>query len=317
MQREGASAVSAAPKLRQGDAMVQAGMLAAQMARHVLEDGIHDTAIPRLALIRADRPSEPLPALHAPALCIVAQGRKQVLLGREVYEYGPERYLSVSVEVPVVGQVIEADPAAPYLCLRLDLDAALLAALVEEADLPAAGAEGGASSLAIATCTPELTDAAIRLVRLLDTPREAALLAPLVERELLYRALLAGEASRLREIAFADSRLRRVGRAVEWIKRTYREPFSVAAVAQAAGMSASNLHAHFKAVTGSTPLQYQKQLRLHEARRLLLGGRLDAAAAGHSVGYDSPSQFSRDYRRVFGAPPKRDAATMRATLSPP
>lgn len=296
--------------------MDAAGALAGHMARHAVRDGVHATAIPRLSLIRSGRPTEPLHALHAPAFCLVAQGRKRVMLGREVFHYGPERCLTVSVDLPVVGEVVEADPGRPYLCVRLDLDPAMLGALLRDAGLDGRHEGDGGSGLFLGRSTPELVEAATRLVRLLDAPREAAVLAPLAERELLYRVLLSGQAARLRQVAFADSSLRRVGRAIDWIKQTFREPFSVAAVAVAAGMSLSSLHQHFKAVTALTPLQYQKRLRLQEARRLVLGG-MDAASAGHGVGYDSPSQFSRDYRRLFGAPPMRDAAKFRSCPGEP
>lgn len=291
--------------------------LAQRMLRHVATPGVHATAIPRLVLIRSDRPTEPLHVLHEPALCIVAQGRKEVMLGREVYRYGAGQHLIISVDLPVSGEVTEASRETPYLCLRLDLDPALLAALVREAGPePGRGVADG-RGLALDRSPPELVDAAIRLVALLDRPREAAVLAPLVERELLYRVLFSGQGARLRQIAFADSSLRRIGRAIEWIKASYREPFSIGAVAAAAGMSPSSLHQHFKAVTALSPLQYQKHLRLQEARRLLLNRSMDAAGAGHSVGYDSPSQFTRDYRRLFGAPPIKDAAALRAQLDQP
>jgi len=297
------------------------GVLARHMARHATRDGVHATTVPRLFLIRSGRPTDPLHVLHAPALCLVAQGRKQVILGREVFHYGPENYLTVSVDLPVVGEVTEASPDKPYLCVRLDLDPAMLGSLIGEAGLGEAGLDGrhegdGGSGLFLGRSTPEIVDAATRLVRLLDTPREASVLAPLAERELLCRVLLSGQAARLRQIAFADSSLRRVGRAVGWIKQTFRGPFSIAAVAGAAGMSPSSLHQHFKAVTALSPLQYQKRLRLQEARRLVLGG-MDAASAGHSVGYDSPSQFSRDYRKLFGAPPMQDAARLRSCFDEP
>jgi len=293
------------------------GVLARHMARHVARDGVHATTIPRLFLIRSDRPTDPLHALHAPALCLVAQGRKQVMLGREVFHYGPENYLTVSVDLPVIGEVTEASPGKPYLCVRLDLDPAMLGSLLGEAGLDGRHEGNHGSGLFLDRSTPEIVDAATRLVRLLDAPREASVLAPLAERELLYRVLLSGQAARLRQIAFADSSLRRVGRAIDWIKQTFREPFSIAAVAGAAGMSPSSLHQHFKGVTTMSPLQYQKRLRLQEARRLVLNGAMDAASAGHSVGYDSPSQFSRDYRRLFGAPPMRDAARLRSCLDAP
>jgi len=293
------------------------GALAGHMVRHAARDGVHATTIPRLSLIRTNRPTEPIHVLHAPAFCLVAQGRKRVMLGREVFHYGPEHYLTVSVDLPVIGEVIEADPDRPYLCLRLDLDPAMLGSLLHEVGLDSRHEGDGGTGLSLDRSTPELVEAATRLVRLLDTPREAAVLAPLAERELLYRVLMSGQAARLRQIAFADSSLRRVGQAIDWIKQTFREPFSIAAVADAAGMSSSSLHQHFKAVTALSPLQYQKRLRLQEAQRLVLNGAMDAANAGHSVGYDSPSQFSRDYRRLFGDPPIRDIAKLRSSSDEP
>jgi len=293
------------------------GALAGHMVRHAARDGVHATTIPRLSLIRTNRPTEPIHVLHAPAFCLVAQGRKRVMLGREVFHYGPEHYLTVSVDLPVIGEVIEADPDRPYLCLRLDLDPAMLGSLLHEVGLDSRHEGDGGTGLSLDRSTPELVEAATRLVRLLDTPREAAVLAPLAERELLYRVLMSGQAARLRQIAFADSSLRRVGQAIDWIKQTFREPFSIAAVADAAGMSSSSLHQHFKAVTALSPVQYQKRLRLQEARRLVLNGAMDAANAGHSVGYDSPSQFSRDYRRLFGDPPIRDIAKLRSSSDEP
>lgn len=288
--------------------MDRPSVFAGQIVRHATSDGVHGTAIPRLSLIRSNRPTEPLHVLHAPAFCLVAQGRKRVMLGREVFHYGPDHFLTVSVDLPVSGEVIEATSDKPYLCLRLDLDPAMLGALLGEVGLDRRHEGDGGSGLFLDRSTPELVEAATRLVGLLDTPREAAVLAPLVERELLCRLLLSGQAARLRQVAFPDSSLRRVGRAINWIKQTFREPFSVAAVADAAGMSPSSLHQHFKAVTALSPLQYQKRLRLQEARRLVSNGAMGAASAGHSVGYGSPSQFSRDYTRLFGAPPMRDAA---------
>ena len=275
-------------------------------------DGVHATAIPRLALIRSSRPTEPLHALHQPALCIVAQGRKQFMLGETIYQYDPLHYLVVSVDVPIIGQVLEASATNPYLCLRLDLDPVVLSALILDAggddtaphDVPG-------SSLHLDVVTPDLLDAATRLVHLLAVPRDIAILAPLAEREILYRLLHSSQGVRLRQIGRAESKMQQVNRAIGWIKKNFRQPFSIEHVAAEARMSASALHEHFKTVTAMSPLQYQKQLRLQEARRLMVSLSMDAATAGHEVGYDSPSQFSREYRRLFGAPPVRDVARLR------
>lgn len=293
--------------------MTEQNELAGLIARYATSDGIHATPIPRLSLIRVSNPTEPIHALHEPALCIVVQGRKQVILGDRIYRYGPEQYLVVSVDVPIVGQVVEATADSPYLCLRLDLDPGVLGALILEADLGSGVGESPVAGLCLDLVTPELLAAAARLVALLGTPRDAPILAPLAEREILYRLLTGSQAPHLREIAHAESKLQQVNRAIGWIKRNYHKPFRIENVAQEARMSASALHQHFKAVTAMSPLQYQKQLRLQEARRLILGQAMDAATAGHNVGYESPSQFSREYSRLFGAPPIRDIARMRAS----
>lgn len=292
--------------------MTEQNALADLIARYATSDGIHATAIPRLSLIRISSPTEPIHALHEPALCIVVQGRKQVILGDRIYRYGPEQYLVVSVDVPIIGQVTEASPTQPYLCFRLDLDPGVLSALIMEAGLASGAGESDAAGLCLDPVTPELLSAAARLVALLETPRDAPILAPLAEREILYRLLTGSQGPRLREIAHAESKLQQVNRAIGWIKRNYHKPFRIESVAQEARMSASALHQHFKAVTAMSPLQYQKQLRLQEARRLILAQAMDAATAGHNVGYESPSQFSREYSRLFGAPPIRDIARMRA-----
>jgi len=285
--------------------------LAGLIDRYSAGDGIHATAIPRLWTIRVSQPTEPLHTLHQPALCIVAQGRKQVMLGERIFAYDPTHYLVGSVDVPIVGQVIEASADAPYLCLRLDLDPVTLSALILDAGIDGSAPDVTGPSLQLDVVTPELCDAAIRFLQLLGSPADIAILAPLVEREILYRLLQSPQGARLRQIARADSKLQQVNRAIGWIKRHYRHPFSIEQVATEARMSASALHEHFKAVTAMSPLQYQKQLRLQEARRLMVGLSLDAATAGHEVGYDSPSQFSREYSRLFGAPPSRDVSRLR------
>jgi AraC-like DNA-binding protein len=276
-------------------------------------DGIHETAMPRVVLIRSSMPTEEIHAIQEPAVCFVAQGRKRVVAGRAVLEYDPAKYLVASVDVPVVGQILEASPEAPYLCLRLDLDPAAIGALMLDAGMSREESDQPGPALSLSEVTQELLDSVVRLLRLLAAPRDIPILAPLAEREILYRLLSGDQAGKLRQVAFAESKLQQVNRAIGWIKRHFREPFRIEAVAAEAGMSASTLHEHFKAVTSMSPLQYQKQLRLQEARRLILSQSLDAAIAGHAVGYESPSQFSREYKRTFGAPPARDIARLRAS----
>lgn len=295
--------------------MARDELLADLIARHCPQEGVHGTALQRVALIRIAQPTEEIHTLHQPALCIIAQGAKRVMLGDLVLTYDAAKYLTVTVELPVIGQVIQASPAEPYLCFRLDFDPGIIADLLLEGTLPIpAPGEGTTtgSGLVLADADPDLLDAAIRLLRLLDRPEQIPALAPLVEKEILCRLLLGDAGARLRQIALPESRLGQINRAIAWIRRHYDQPIRIEAVAEAARMSPSTLHEHFKAVTAMSPLQYQKQLRLQEARRLILASSLDAAAAGFRVGYESPSQFSREYRRLFGAPPVRDAARLRA-----
>ena len=286
--------------------------LAAEIAQTVTEDGIHATPIQGVQLVRLSNPSEPMPGVVQPALCIVAQGRKRVIVGDRVLSYDPARFLIITLDTPVVGQVVEASPDAPYLCIKIDLDPAEISALlIETGGIRAAAAESE-PSLDLSDVSPELLDAAVRLVRLVRQPEDVAMLAPMVKREILYRLLRSDQATRLQQIAVAESRMQQVNRAIGWIKRNFREGFSMDAVADEARMSTSALHLHFKAVTAMSPLQYQKQLRLQEARRLMLAEALDAASAGYRVGYDSASQFSREYARLFGAPPLRDVARLKS-----
>lgn len=278
-------------------------------------DGAYDAAIPRVKLFRFSTPTEPLHALHEPSICLVVQGKKRVLIGNQALDYDVGRFLAASVDVPVVGQVIEASKDAPYLCFKLDIDRTMLAALALEMG-PTVESGDASLGMALSETTPELLDAALRLLRLAENPRDIPVLAPLAERELLYR-LLAGEfGARLRHLAHADSKLSQVNRAIGWIKQNFREAFSVEALASEARMSTSALHLHFKQITSLSPLQYQKQMRLQEARRLIFAEAMDAARAAHEVGYDSPSQFSREYRRLFGAPPVQDVTRLREAALP-
>jgi AraC-like DNA-binding protein len=286
--------------------------LAELIEQYAETDGIHTTAIQRLILYRASQIEEPMHAVYEPAVCIVAQGRKQSIAGEGTYVYDAEKYLVVSVGIPAVGRILEASPDRPYLCLALSLEPAAIGELMLESDIERAGREQPASALAVSTLDRELLDACLRLLRLLGTPRDISVLAPLAEREILYRLLRGDQATRMSQLACAEGRLQDVNRAISWIKRNFRAAFSVDTLASEARMSASALHQHFKTVTGTSPLQFQKHLRLLEARRLMLGEAMDAAVAAHTVGYESPSQFNREYRRLFGAPPVSDMAKLRA-----
>jgi AraC-like DNA-binding protein len=288
--------------------------LAATIDRHVVGTGIRATAMPHLSLIRADRPSTPTPAVYEASLCLIAQGSKRVSIGEQSLFYDASRYLIVSVDLPLVGHVVDASPERPYLCCKIDLDPKMLAdlmladgAAVPRTDLPVLG---------VYPSDPDLIDAACRLVRLLDRPETIAALAPLIEREILYRLLTGPHGPMLRHVATAGSHLNQVSRAIAAIRRGFDGPIRIEEVAAEAGMSPSSLHAHFKAITRLTPLEYQKQLRLQEARRLMLVGGASAGSAGFAVGYESPSQFSREYRRLFGAPPRQDIERLHAAPAP-
>lgn len=290
--------------------------LATLIGRQATADGFHDTAVPELTLIRSSGPSEPTPVLYEPSLCLIAQGSKQVLLGSELYRYDPAKYLLVSVDLPVVGQVIEASRELPYLALRICLDPAVVGELVADGASSDARNAGPARALAVSPMEPELLDAVIRLARLLEAPRDIAALSPLVLKEITYRLLTGEQGARLRQIASAGAPAQRIARAIRWLKDHFAEPLKIQALAREVRLSPSALHHHFKAVTAMSPLQYQKRLRLQEARRLMLGEGCDAAEAGFRVGYESPSQFSREYRRLFGAPPRRDVEAVRGEPQP-
>jgi AraC-like DNA-binding protein len=287
--------------------------LAALILRHGPTEGMSGTTMPRLSLIRANGPTMPVPSVYEASLCLIAQGSKRVSLATRTVTYDAARYLLVSVNLPLVGHITEASPNEPYLCCKIDLDLTVLADLII--------AEGGPSCtadlpvLAVYPSDPDLVDAASRLVRLLDQPKSIRTLAPLIEREILYRLLTGPHGPGLRQMAEANSRLGQVTRAIARIRGQFNKRLRIDDIAATAGMSASSLHEHFKAVTCMTPLEYQKQVRLQEARKLMLANGMSAGEAGFAVGYESQSQFSREYRRLFGAPPRRDVERLNNSMS--
>lgn len=281
------------------------------VARFAPDEGVHETAIAPLFLIRANEPRPGLWTIYEPALCVVVQGQKQVTLAGEVLQYDPLNYLVVSVTLPVIGQVTEASPERPYLCVRVTLDPRQIGELMLETGIPVRGAAPTARGLYVSRASDELMDAVLRLLRLLRTPHDASVLSSLVLREIYYRVLVGELGPRLRDLAVADSHSQRIARVIDVLKRRYAEPLRIEELAATVHLSPSSLHHHFKTVTGVTPLQFQKQLRLHESRRLMLAEGLDAAVACHRVGYESASQFSREYKRLFGAPPRQEIAQMR------
>jgi AraC-like DNA-binding protein len=288
--------------------------LANLIRRHVTCESTLQTAIEPLHLVRYDHSSESFPSLAQPALCILANGSKEVRLGDECYVYDPLNYLVVSVAMPISGRILEARPDNPSLSVRLDIDPVEINALI--ADSHPLGPPPGRLSgrgLYVERMDSPLLDAVLRLVRLLDTPEDIGMLAPLVRREILYRLLRGQQGHRLYEIAMSNSQTHRVSHAITWLNTHFQQPLRIDELAREVNLSVSTLHHRFKAVTSMSPLQYQKQLRLQEARRLMLNHGLEASAAGYRVGYESPSQFSREYSRLFGAPPRRDLTRLRET----
>jgi AraC-like DNA-binding protein len=281
------------------------------LERRTGSDGRHETAIPGLTLYRFSHPTEPAYMLQEPAVYVVVQGRKQVTLGGETYVYDRSQYLAASVDLPVVGSVVAASPEEPYFCLTLTVDPRELAALIVETGRQAPRDDHDGRALYVSPLRAPLLDGFLRLVRLLDAPEDVPVLAPLILRELDYRLLQSEQFGRLAQMAIGDGRLRRVSGAIAWIKEHFSEPLQVEALASRVHMSPSALHHHFKAVTAMSPIQYQKRLRLQEARRLLLAGALSAETVAYGVGYASASQFSREYTRLFGQPPRRDAERVR------
>lgn len=281
-------------------------------------DGLHATALPWLRVIRASAPALPVPAFYEPGLVLVLQGRKQARLGERTVHYDAMQCLLVPVTTLPRGHVVEASADKPYLCLRLSCETQALAELLVDVDAPAAAADAadkGDAGLQVTPVTAPLLDAALRLLRLLDQPRDLPTLAPLVQREILYRVLTGPLGPRLRVLAQGDGVARRLNRVIEQLTRRFAEPLSIDELAALAHMSPSTLHLRFKQLTALSPLQFQKTLRLQQARKLMLGDGLDAASAAHRVGYESPSQFSREYGRMFGASPKRDIEELRRAAS--
>ena len=242
---------------------------------------------------------------------MIAQGSKEIFLGNERYVYDPGRYLLVTAELPLVGHVLEASRERPYLSLRLDLDPTLVGSVMIEASRPAPRCHAGVRAINVSSLDAGLLDAVVRLVRLLNAPAEAHFLAPLIVREIVYRLWMGEQGDRLSYIAALNGYTPHIAKAIARLHRDFDQPLRIEGIAREFGMSVSGFHHHFKAVTAMSPLQFQKRLRLQEARRLMLGEYLDAASAAYRVGYDDASYFNREYKRFFGLPPMRDVERLR------
>ncbi|MCE9561963.1 MAG: AraC family transcriptional regulator [Planctomycetes bacterium] len=289
--------------------------LAAVVERHTRADGDYETAVPGLWLYRSSTPSEEHAVVYVPSLCVVMQGAKEVVVGGQVYRYDPAQSLLVSVDMPALTHVADATPDRPCLAVRIPIDPAVVGELLADGSaIPPLGRP--VRGLGVIDLEPPLLDAVSRLLGLLDAPHEIPALAPLVLREITFRLLTGPERARLRQIAAAGAPAHRVARAIRWLRDHFAEPLRIETLARHVGMSPSALHLHFKSVTALSPLQYQKRLRLQEARRLMAGEGLDAGEAAFRVGYESPSQFGREYLRMFGSPPRQDIAALKAEAEP-
>ena len=284
--------------------------LTARVERSAQGEGIHATAWPALSLFRANSVGVPTCAMYGPGLGLALQGAKQILLGQQTFIHEPASYMVNAVDVPVSSQIVRASGEEPCLCLTFRLDLQRVRELLPEVQVQRT-AMASAPGLSMSPLDGGLLEALLRLMRALDTPRDLAVLGPMIERELLYRLLTGEQGALLAQIATSGSQGHQVSRAIDWLRSHFDEPLRIDELAMRVNMSASSLHHHFRAITAMSPLQYQKQLRLHEARRLLLVDQCDVATAAHRVGYESPSQFSREYSRQFGAPPLRDVARLR------
>lgn len=287
--------------------------LAQLMEKKIVEDGTSDTTIPGLQFIRATRVSEAVYSVYEPSLCVVAQGSKVVLLGEESYQYDSAKYLTASVHLPITGQVIEASPESPYLCFQLQLDMNQIFEIVQSSSQETIKESPG-RGLKISQVNDSLLEAVLRLVRLLDTPEDIPILADGIKREIIYRVLQNDQNDSLKRFTLVGSQAQRVAKVIGVLNNEFAQPLKVDDLAKEARMSSSSFYHHFKEVTGMSPIQFQKQLRLQEARRLLLTENLEAAEAAFQVGYESPSHFSREYSRKFGLSPMKDIHRLREAL---
>ncbi|WP_114417188.1 AraC family transcriptional regulator [Marinospirillum perlucidum] len=280
--------------------------LAQQIDRHTQGVHLQPTAVEGLNLHRWEQPTEPTSYMLAPSICLIGQGRKQLVVGEDTFVYDSNHFLITSIDLPVVSRILEASSEAPYLGLTMEINLRELSSLVLENPISDRDRSEDSLGVAVSRVEEPLFDAFERLLRLLDTPEDIKTLAPLIQREIIYRLLKGEQGGRLRQIVASGRNSYRVVRTLEWLKEHYNESIKVDEMASRAGLSVSAFHHHFRAMTAMTPLQYQKRIRLSEARRLMMTEHLDASRAAFQVGYESPSQFSREYSRMFGAPPMQD-----------
>ncbi len=275
------------------------------------------TDIPGLSLYRKTSRTAPCSMTYDPSVTVIAQGRKRADLGRTSFFYDASRFLLTSVDLPVVSRVVEASEALPCLALSLKLEMPMIRELLSREEIQVAEAPAGSPAMATGEVTVEFLSACLRLVDLLEAPQDIPFLSSLIQREIIYRVLRSAPGARLRAIATLGEQSQRTAKAIAWIRTNYSKPLRVEDLADLAGMGVSTLHHHFRTLTAMSPLQYQKQVRLQAARGRMLVDGLDAASAAFEVGYESPSQFNREYSRFFGQPPMRDVRALRSPSAPP
>ncbi|ELA7882185.1 AraC family transcriptional regulator [Vibrio parahaemolyticus] len=271
----------------------------------------YDTPISGLRFSRWTTPTPPTSYTHNPSICLIAQGRKRVLLGEESFIYDANHFLISSVDLPIIANIIEASEEQPYLELIMELDLTEISQLIVDSELAFTQAKEAQKGIAVGELSESLLDAFVRLAELLDEGQNIKILAPIIKREIFYRLLMSEQGTRLHQIVTAGSHSHQIAKAIDWLKNNFVKPLSVGDLDSYTGMSKSSFYTHFRSMTSMTPLQFQKKLRLSEARRLMLTENLDAMAATFKVGYESPSQFSREYSRLFGAPPSKDIKSLR------
>ena len=280
--------------------------LAARIARWTGDRNRLDTPIQGLTLHRWETPTEPTSYMLAPSICLIGQGRKRLFLGEDSYVYDAHRFLITSVDLPVVTQIIEADRQKPYLGLTMELDLRVIAQLMLDNNIASSHLPRDRLGIAVSEVSRPLLDAFNRLLDLLGQPNDIPALAPLIKQEIFYRLMTGEQGPRLRQITAIGNHGYKIARAIDWLKGNFSKPVKVEELARKSGLSVSAFHNHFRSMTAMSPLQFQKRMRLNEARRLMLTEHIDASRAAYEVGYESPSQFSREYSRLFGAPPMRD-----------
>ncbi|HHX8494005.1 TPA: AraC family transcriptional regulator N-terminal domain-containing protein [Vibrio diabolicus] len=274
----------------------------------------YDTEIPGLRFSRWATPTPPTSYTHNPSICLIAQGRKRVLLGEDSFVYDANHFLISSVDLPIIANIIEASEDKPYLGVIMELDLTEISQLIVDSELTFNQSKEAQKGIAVGELSEPLLDAFLRLIELLDEGQSIKILAPIIKREIFYRLLITEQGARLNQIVTAGSHSHQIAKAIDWLNNNFVKPLSVSELAAYSGMSKSAFYTHFRSMTSMTPLQFQKKLRLSEARRLMLTENLDAMATTFKVGYESPSQFSREYSRLFGAPPSKDIKSLRESI---